>query len=108
MTLSAFERLLAMLHPFMPFITEELWQQLREREPGASLMVQPLGEPGEVNEEFLQQFETAKEIISSVRTIRLQKNIALKEPLELQVVGANPVEKMNPVIRKCVICLPSR
>ena len=100
MTLSAFERLLAMLHPFMPFITEELWQQLREREPGASLMVQPLGEPGEVNEEFLQQFETAKEIISSVRTIRLQKNIALKEPLELQVVGANPVEKMNPVIRK--------
>ena len=100
MMLSAFERLLAMLHPFMPFITEELWQQLREREPGASLMVQPLGEPGEVNEEFLQQFETAKEIISSVRTIRLQKNIALKEPLELQVVGANPVEKMNPVIRK--------
>ena len=100
MTLSAFERLLAMLHPFMPFITEELWQQLREREPGASLMVQPLGEPGEVNEEFLQQFETAKEIISSVRTIRLQKNIALKDPLQLQVVGANPVEKMNPVIRK--------
>ena len=63
-------------------------------------MVQPLGEPGEVNEEFHQQFETAKEIISSVRTIRLQKNIALKEPLELQVVGDNPVEKMNPVIRK--------
>ena len=100
MTLSAFERLLDMLHPFMPFITEELWQQLREREPGASLMVQPLGEPGEVNEVFLHQFETAKEIISSVRTSRLQKNIALKEPLELQVVGANPVEKMNPVIRK--------
>lgn len=100
MTLSAFERLLAMLHPFMPFITEELWQQLREREPGASLMVEPLAEVGEVNEEFLKQFETAKEIISSVRAIRLQKNIAMKEPLELQVVGVNPVEKMNPVIFK--------
>lgn len=100
MTLNAFERLLAMLHPFMPFITEELWQQLRERESGASLMVQPLGKPGEINEKFLQEFETAKEIISSIRTIRMQKNIALKEQLELQVVGTNPVENLNPVIRK--------
>lgn len=100
MTLNAFERLLAMLHPFMPFITEELWQQLRERESGASLMVQPLGKPGEINEKFLQEFETAKEIISSIRTIRMQKNISLKEQLELQVVGTNPVENLNPVIRK--------
>lgn len=53
-------------------------------------MVEPLAEVGEVNEEFLKQFETAKEIISSVRAIRLQKNIAMKEPLELQVVGVNP------------------
>ena len=100
MVLSSFERLLELLHPFMPFITEELWQQLREREPGASLMVTLMKEPLEVNEQFLQEFELAKEIISNVRSIRLQKNIALKEQLELQVVGSHPVEKMNPVIIK--------
>ena len=91
---------LKLLHPFMPFITEELWQQLREREPGASLMVTLMKEPLEVNEKFLQEFELAKEIISNVRSIRLQKNIAMKEQLELQVVGSHPVEKMNPVIIK--------
>jgi valine--tRNA ligase len=100
MVLSSFERLLELLHPFMPFITEELWQQLREREPGASLMVTLMREPLEVNEKFLQEFELAKEIISNVRSIRLQKNIALKEQLELQVVDSHPVEKMNPVIIK--------
>ena len=91
---------IGLLHPFMPFITEELWQQLREREPGASLMVTLMKEPLEVNEKFLQEFELAKEIISNVRSIRLQKNIALKEQLELQVVDSHPVEKMNPVIIK--------
>ena len=88
MVLSSFERLLELLHPFMPFITEELWQQLREREPVGA------------NEQFLADFEVAKEIISNVRSIRLQKNIALKEELELQVVGTHPVEKLNPVIIK--------
>ena len=91
---------LKLLHPYMPFITEELWQQLRERKPGASLMVTQMFEPNEVNEKFLQEFEVAKEIISNVRSIRLQKNIAMKEQLELQVVGSHPVEKMNPVIIK--------
>ena len=100
MVLSSFERLLELLHPFMPFITEELWQQLRERKPGESLMVTLMEEPLEVNEKFLQEFELAKEIISNVRSIRLQKNIALKEQLELQIVGSHPVEKMNPVIIK--------
>lgn len=99
--LDSFERLLELLHPFMPFITEELWQQLRERKPGESLMVHCM-EPIETsaNAEFLRDFETAKEIISNVRTIRLQKSIAQKESLELQVVGADPVEKLNPVIVK--------
>ena len=99
-TLGFFDALLRLLHPFMPFITEELWQQLRERKPGASLMVTQMFEPNEVNEKFLQEFEVAKEIISNVRSIRLQKNIAMKEQLELQVVGSHPVEKMNPVIIK--------
>ena len=100
MVLSSFERLLELLHPFMPFITEELWQQLREREPGESLMVTQLFEPVGANEQFLAEFEVAKEIISNVRSIRLQKNIALKEELELQFVGTHPVEKLNPVIIK--------
>jgi valyl-tRNA synthetase len=101
----SFERLLELLHPFMPFITEELWQQLREREPGESLMVTQLFEPVGANEQFLAEFEVAKEIISNVRSIRLQKNIALKEELELQVVGTHPVEKLNPVIIKmCNLC----
>ena len=100
MVLSSFERLLELLHPFMPFITEVLWQQLREREPGESLMVTQLFEPVGANEQFLAEFEVAKEIISNVRSIRLQKNIALKEELELQVVGTHPVEKLNPVIIK--------
>ena len=78
MVLSSFERLLELLHPFMPFITEELWQQLREREPGESLMVTQLFEPVGANEQFLADFEVAKEIISNVRSIRLQKNIAQK------------------------------
>ena len=66
MVLSSFERLLELLHPFMPFITEELWQQLREREPGESLMVTQLFEPVGANEQFLADFEVAKEIISNV------------------------------------------
>ena len=79
MVINCFERLLELLHPFMPFITEELWQQLRQREPGASLMVTRLSETFEVNEKFLQEFEVAKEIISNIRSIRLQKNIAMKD-----------------------------
>lgn len=100
MVLGSFEKLLSLLHPFMPFITEELWQQLRERKPGESLMVTLIEKPRKVNASFLKEFETAKEIISSVRTVRLQKNIPLKEQLELMVVGTHPVEKMNPVITK--------
>ena len=101
MVFGSFERLLQLLHPFMPFITEELWQQLREREPGDSLMVHRMDEvETDVNKVFLRDFEVAKEVISNVRTIRLQKSIAQKESLELQVVGSNPVEYLNPVIEK--------
>ena len=77
-----------------------MWQQLRQREPGASLMVTRLSETFEVNEKFLREFEVAKEIISNIRSIRLQKNIAMKEQLRLQVIGNHPVEKLNSVIMK--------
>ena len=95
-----FDNLLRLLHPFMPFITEELWQQMYEREEGESIMVCPLSMDTHVDSEMIQQFEVVKEVISNVRSIRLQKNIAQKETLELQVVGENPVDVFNLVIMK--------
>ena len=95
-----FDNLLRLLHPFMPFIAEELWQQMYEREEGESIMVCPLSMDTHVDSEMIQQFEVVKEVISNVRSIRLQKNIAQKETLELQVVGENPIAEFNPVIMK--------
>ena len=99
-TIGFFDNLLHLLHPFMPFITEELWQHIVERKDGESLMVSPMADPGEVDEPLLRQFEAVKEVISNIRAIRLQKNIAQKETLELQVVGENPVAAFNAVISK--------
>ena len=99
-TIGFFDNLLHLLHPFMPFITEELWQHIVDRKDGESLMVSPMVAPGKVDEAIVQQFEVVKEIISNVRSIRLQKNIAQKEALELQAVGENPVAAFNAVITK--------
>ena len=95
-----FDNLLRLLHPFMPFISDELWQQMYEREEGESIMVCPLSMDTHVDSEMIQQFEVVKEVISNVRSIRLQKNIAQKETLELQVVGENPVDAFNLVVMK--------
>ena len=99
-TIGFFDNLLHLLHPFMPFITEELWQHIVDRKDGESLMVSPMVAPGKVDEAIVQQFEVVKEIISNVRSIRLQKNIAQKEALDLQAVGENPVAAFNAVITK--------
>ena len=99
-TIGFFDNLLHLLHPFMPFITEELWQHIFDRKDGESLMVSPISMSTEVDEAFVQQFEVVKEVISNVRSIRLQKNIAQKEALELQVVGENPVAAFDAVIVK--------
>ncbi len=99
-TIGFFDNLLHLLHPFMPFITEELWQHIVERQEGESLMVSPMAAPAVYEENLLQQFEVVKEVISNIRAIRLQKNIAQKETLELQVVGANPIEAFNAVLVK--------
>ena len=99
-TIGFFDNLLHLLHPFMPFITEELWQHIVDRKDGESLMVSPMVAPGKVDEAIVQQFEVVKEIISNVRSIRLQKNIAQKEALELQAVGENLVAAFNAVITK--------
>ena len=99
-TLSFFDSLLKLLHPFMPFITEELWQHIYDRKEGESLMVQTLDINKVCNEEIVKNFEAVKEVIGGIRTIRLQKNIAQKEALALQVVGESPVAPFNAVISK--------
>ena len=86
-TLGFFDSLLKMLHPFMPFITEELWQALETRQAGESIMVQLMPKANTVNEKLMDDFEKTKEIIAGIRTIRLQKNIPNKESLQLQVIG---------------------
>ena len=99
-TIGFFDNLLHLLHPFVPFITEELWQHLCDRTDGESLMVSPLSMSALVDEDIIREFEVVKEVISNIRSIRLQKNIAQKEPLELQVVGENPVAAFDAVIIK--------
>ena len=99
-TLAFFETLLKLLHPFMPFITEELWQHIYDRQPGESIMTQTLVKDMPYNETLIAQFEAVKEVISGIRTIRLQKNIAQKEALVLEVTGENPVAGFGSVIAK--------
>ncbi len=99
-TLKFFETLLKLLHPFMPFITEELWQHIYDRKDGESIMTQQLSENETFDENFISQFEAVKEVIGGIRTIRLQKNIAQKETLELQIVGENPTAQFSSVIIK--------
>ena len=101
-TLRFFDVLLKMLHPFMPFITEELWQALYERKAGESIMREPLvlsALPAE-KKQLLEDFEQVKQIVSGVRMVRSQKNIAPKEQLELQAVNANHYEAFNAAITK--------
>ncbi len=98
-TLGFFDSLLRLLHPFMPFITEELWQALETRKDGESIMVSLMPKPDAIDHDFMSTFEMVKEIIGGVRTIRLQKNIPNKEVLELQVLGEHN-DSFNPVISK--------
>ena len=102
MTLSFFNSLLKLLHPFMPFITEELWQHLYDRKPGESIMVDVLDfvAPTAQEEALVASVELAKELVSAVRMVRSQKNISPKEALALEVVGNNPVADLSCVISK--------
>ncbi|MDE6927895.1 MAG: class I tRNA ligase family protein, partial [Muribaculaceae bacterium] len=85
--LDYFDKLLRLLHPFMPFITEELWQNLAERKEGESIMYAPMPEAGDVDSDLLARVERAQEIIAGVRGVRAAKNIAPKEQLVLNTVG---------------------
>ncbi|MDD2415946.1 MAG: valine--tRNA ligase [Parabacteroides sp.] len=98
-TLGFFDDLLKLLHPFMPFITEELWQATYTRKEGESIMMERMPQPGAVDNSFLEAFEIVKEIIAGVRAVRLQKNIPNKEPLTLEVLGEHN-DRFNTVIAK--------
>ena len=101
-TLRFFDSLLRLLHPFMPFITEELWQHIDERKDGESIMYAPINQtPADADTDLLKAMDEAKSIISGVRNVRLSKNIPQKQPMNLMIVGkwTNPfksiVEKLG-------------
>lgn len=98
-TLRYFDTLLRLLHPFMPFITEELWQALCERKSGESIMTEQQPKPQPLNAQLLADFEVMKELIAGVRTIRLQRNIPNKERLQLNILG-NYVAKLDSIVSK--------
>ena len=101
-TLAFFETLLKMLHPFMPFITEELWQHIYDRKDGESIMRAQLdlAAPSADDDTLAAAIENVKLIVSGVRTVRNQKNIPNKDALTLQVVGKNDFEAYTSVITK--------
>lgn len=98
-TLNFFDSLLRLLHPFMPFITEELWQALYDRKQGESIMIASMPEVHDYNKDLLDGFDIVKEVVAGVRTVRAQKNIPNKDMLELQVTGEYNA-LFNPVIIK--------
>ena len=98
---SLFGRLMQMLHPFMPFLTEEIWQDLAPRAAGESICVSRMPVAGEIDETLLARFELAKEVISHLRNLRKQKNLPNKEQLSLKVVAdVNYPSEYEPVIMK--------
>ena len=94
-----FDELLRMLHPFMPFITEELWQHLADRRPGESIMYAPMPAAGEPDDSLLRAMESAQEVVGGVRAVRAKKNIPAKEELRLLVLGDFDVA-VHDVVRK--------
>ena len=101
-TLRFFDDLLHLLHPFMPFITEELWQHLAGRADGESLSVseQHIAAPADGDEAIVADAEHMKQLISGVRALRAQRGIAQKEPLTLQVIGRNPIAPYDGLVMK--------
>jgi valyl-tRNA synthetase len=97
------DRLMHLLHPFMPFITEEIWHLIRQRGTGESLMVSSMPAPGRYNRELLKRFEEMKEAVVQVRSIRKEKKLPQKEPIRLLVrspEGGNHHSQLEPVLVK--------
>lgn len=96
------EKLLALLHPFMPFITEEIWHYLKDRKDGESLMISSMPKAGSVDEKMLDEFERMKQVVSTVRNIRNEKQISMKETLSLhyKINEGDFFQKYVPIIKK--------
>ena len=101
-TICFFDDLLHLLHPFMPFITEEIWHLLKERKDGESLMIDKMPVCNSFDENMLQQFEKVKEVIVNIRTIRKEKNISFKEKLDFAVLKGDDgyYKQFNPILEK--------
>ena len=101
-TMDYFDQLLKLLHPFMPFISEDLWQQMGTRNDGESIMVAQWPQGGNVDKALLDRFEQFKEVTGSIRTVRLDKNIPQKDSLKLQVLanGNGFDDYYNPILQK--------
>ncbi len=115
-TISYFDTLLKMLHPFMPFITEALWQSITDRKEGESIMFETLPKYEALTadeQSLINSFEAAKELIANIRTIRAQKQMSPKEAVELDVIGSNPLEALSCIIAKsantsCIKCVTEK
>ena len=101
-TILIFDKLVRLIHPFMPFITEEIWQLIQERKDGESIMISRFPEAKKYNKELITGFEVAKETISAIRTIRKEKEIPNKETLDLFILNDrdNVIADFLPVIGK--------
>ncbi|MCB9070959.1 MAG: valine--tRNA ligase [Prevotellaceae bacterium] len=99
-TLAFFEKLTLLLHPFMPFITEEIWQALTDRKSGESVMVEQMPTADYKNADLLRDFELVKELIAGVRSVRLERNIPTKEALTLCIASGEHNDAYNSVIAK--------
>jgi valyl-tRNA synthetase len=100
-TLDIFEILVKLLHPIMPFITEEIWQLLDDRKEGESIMVEKIPEPENYSDEVIEAFDRVKEIIAGVRNIRKERNIAQKESLSLLANGEYDKDYDSCIIKMC-------
>jgi valyl-tRNA synthetase len=100
-TVSNFEQLLCLLHPFMPFITEEIWHELRERVEGEDIIVAQYPKASNFDAAIVKSFEKTEKVISQIRTIRKEKNIANKVKLDLLVkAGAEIDSSLDAIIKK--------
>ena len=101
-TINFFERLMALAHPFMPFITEEIWQEIRERNPGESICIAPFPQSGQTDAQILTDFDVMFEIITNVRNIRNAKQISPKTalPLVIKTAVQEPFHQLESLIQK--------
>ena len=99
-TIDFFERLMLLLHPIMPYITEEIWQFMKSRKPGESIMISQQPKAGRVDKNLVDTFEQIKEVIASVRSLRLERNLPARQELMLFVKGDNYDHSFDPVLKK--------